>query len=303
MLSTSPERVKNADTASSVVIGFVLLLVLAAVVLGVWAAVGLPEQLKTQDEQTLEQLERSFLQYKLAADILRIHEESAADVGIILPNIQGLTYSVTKDTGGRLYIIADDDVGNATVIPIGKVSAEFTGFSGERSAAAYEAGGVHLKTAGSNPAWITPAMLQISPVDPTAVQIEINQISFADDTEISGSGHLPVTLSLKEVTTKVLYWKDNATLRFESPDPEQRKLWAAVFFETKERTAKGTVYRTAHPDSFTLLVQTQERIPLFSIRQTDPLTLRIETSTNTTLSRVVLREAIYETGPAEIIYA
>ena len=146
-------------------------------------------------------------------------------------------------------------------------------------------------------------MLQISPVDPTAVQIEINQISFADDTEISGSGHLPATLSLKEVTTKVLYWKDNATLRFESPDPEQRKLWAAVFFETKERTAKGTVYRTAHTDSFTLLVQTQERIPLFSIRQTDPLTLRIETSTNTTLSRVVLREAIYETGPAEIIYA
>ena len=303
MLSTSPERVKNADTASSVVIGFVLLLVLVAVVLGVWAAVGLPEQLKTQDEQTLEQLERSFLQYKLAADILRIHEESAADVGIILPNIQGLTYSVTKDTGGRLSIIADDDVGNATVIPIGKVSAEFTGFSGERSAAAYEAGGVHLTTAVSNPALITPAMLQISPVDPTAVQIEINQISFADDTEISGSGHLPVTLSLKEVTTKVLYWKDNATLRFESPDPEQRKLWAAVFFETKERTAKGTVYRTAHTDSFTLLVQTQERIPLFSIRQTDPLTLRIETSTNTTLSRVVLREAIYETGPAEIIYA
>ena len=303
MLSTSPERVKNEDTASSVVIGFVLLLVLAAVVLGVWAAVGLPEQLKTQDEQTLEQLERSFLQYKLAADILRIDEESAADVGIILPNMQGLTYSVTKDTGGRLSIIADDDVENTTVIPIGKVSAEFTGFSGERSAVAYEAGGVHLKTAGSNPAWITPAMLQISPVDPTAVQIEINQISFADDTEISGSGHLPVTLSLKEVTTKVLYWKDNATLRFESPDPEQRKLWEAVFFETKERTAKGTVYRTAHPDSFTLLVQTQERIPLFSIRQTDPLTLRIETSTNTTLSRVVLREAIYETGPAEIIYA
>ena len=151
MLSTSPERVKNEDTASSVVIGFVLLLVLAAVVLGVWAAVGLPEQLKTQDEQTLEQLERSFLQYKLAADILRIHEESAADVGIILPNIQGLTYSVTKDTGGRLSIIADDDVGNATVIPIGKVSAEFTGFSGERTAGAYEAGGVHLKTAGSNP--------------------------------------------------------------------------------------------------------------------------------------------------------
>ena len=217
--------------------------------------------------------------------------------------MQGLTYSVTKDTGGRLSIIADDDVENATVISIGKVSAEFTGFSGERSAVAYEAGGVHLKTAGSNPAWITPAMLQISPVDPTAVQIEINQISFADDTEISGSGHLPVTLSLKEVTTKVLYWKDNATLRFESPDPEQRKLWEAVFFETKERTAKGTVYRTAHPDSFTLLVQTQERIPLFSIRQTDPLTLRIETSTNTTLSRVVLREAIYETGPAEIIYA
>ena len=287
MLSTSPERVKNADTASSVVIGFVLLLVLAAVVLGVWAAVGLPEHLKTQDEQTLEQLERSFLQYKLAADILRIDEESAADVGIILPNMQGLTYSVTKDTGGRLSIIADDDVENTTVIPIGKVSAEFTGFSGERSAVAYEAGGVHLKAAGSNPAWITPAMLQISPVDPTAVQIEINQISFG----------------LKEVTTKVLYWKDNATLRFESPDPEQRKLWAAVFFETKERTAKGTVYRTAHSDSFTLLVQTQERIPLFSIRQTDPLTLRIETSTNTTLSRVVLREAIYETGPAEIIYA
>ncbi|HJK62365.1 MAG TPA: hypothetical protein O0X37_05270 [Methanocorpusculum sp.] len=303
MLSTSPERVKNADTASSVVIGFVLLLVLAAVVLGVWAAVGLPEHLKTQDEQTLEQLERSFLQYKLAADILRIDEESAADVGIILPNMQGLTYSVTKDTGGRLSIIADDDVENTTVIPIGKVSAEFTGFSGERSAVAYEAGGVHLKAAGSNPAWITPAMLQISPVDPTAVQIEINQISFADDTEISGSGQLPGTLSLKEVTTKVLYWKDNATLRFESPDPEQRKLWAAVFFETKERTAKGTVYRTAHSDSFTLLVQTQERIPLFSIRQTDPLTLRIETSTNTTLSRVVLREAIYETGPAEIIYA
>ena len=303
MLSTSQVRVKNEDSASSVVVGFVLLLVLAAVVLGVWAAVGLPDQMKTQDEQTLEQVERSFLQYKLAADILRIHEEYTAEVGIIFPNIQGLTYSVTKDTGGRLSIITDDDVENATVIPLGKVSAEFPGFSGERSAVAYEAGGVHLKTAGSNPAWITPAMLQISPVEPTAVQIEINQISFADDTEISGIGHLPVTLSLKEVTTKVLYWMDNATLRFESPDTEQQKLWEAVFFETKERTAKGTVYRVTHPDSSTLLVLTQERTPLFSIRQTDPLTLRLETSTNTTSSRVVLREAIYETGPAEIIHA
>ncbi|MDR0980935.1 MAG: hypothetical protein LBL85_04050 [Methanocalculaceae archaeon] len=259
--------------------------------------------MKEQDEHTFRELQRSFLQYKLAADTLRVQGNYDAAVGIILPKTQGLTFRVVTDTGGKLSIVTDDDFGNTTTIRIGRMSAEAAGFSGERSVAAYESGGIHVKTAGRNPAWTTPALLQISPVEPTAARMEIGIISFAENAVISGSGHLPVTMMLQEYAARTLYWKDNTTIQFQSPDAEQRKLWETVFFETKERIATGSNYRIDHPDSSTLLVQTANRIPLFTIRQTDPLTLRLETSMNTTLSEIILREAVYATGPAEIIHA
>jgi len=297
------KRMQEPDTASSIVIGFVLLLVLAAAVLGIWAVAGFPVQMKEQDDHTFRELQRSFLQYKLAADTLRVQGNYDAAVGIILPKTQGLTFRVVTDTGGKLSIVTDDDFGNTTTIRIGRMSAETAGFSGERSVATYESGGIHVKTAGRNPAWTTPALLQISPVEPTAARMEIGIISFTENAVISGSGHLPITMMLQEYAARTLYWKDNATIQFQSPDAEQRKLWETVFFETKERIATGSDYRIDHPDSSTLLVQTVNRIPLFTIRQTDPLTLRLETSMNTTLSEIILREAVYATGPAEIIHA
>ncbi len=276
------KRMQEPDTASSIVIGFVLLLVLAAAVLGIWAVVGLPAQMKEQDEQTFRELQRSFLQYKLAADTLRIQGNYDAAVGIILPQTQGLTFRVVTDTGGKLSIVTDDDFGNSTTVRIGRVSAEVSGFSGERSVVTYESGGIHIRTGDENPAWTTPALLQISPGEPAAARIEIGIISFTENAEISGNGHLPVTMMLQESAARTLYWKDNATIQFRSPDAEQRKLWEAVFFETKERTVKQSDV---------------------VITQPEPLILRLEAKTNTTLSEVILREAVYATGPAEIIHA
>lgn len=275
-------RIQEPDTASSIVIGFVLLLVIAAAALGIWAVIGLPELMKEQDEHTFRELQRSFLQYKLAADTLRVQENYDAAVGIILPKTQGLTFRVVTDTGGKLSIVTDDDFGNTTTLRIGRMSAEAAGFSGKRSVVTYESGGIHVKTAGGTPAWTTPALLQISPVAPTAARIEIGAISFTENSETSGNGHLPITMMLQESAARTLYWKDNATIQFQSPDREQRKLWETVFFETKERIATGST---------------------FTVDQTDPLTLRLETKTNTTLSEIILREAVYATGPAEIIYA
>jgi hypothetical protein len=282
MRSSFRGRIQEPDTASSIVIGFVLLLVIAAAALGIWAAAGLPELMKEQDEHTFRELQRSFLQYKLAADTLRLQENYDAAVGFILPKTQGLTFRVVTDTGGKLSIVTDDDFGNTTTLRIGRISAEAAGFSGEQSVVTYESGGIHVKTSGRNPAWTTPALLQISPVAPTAARMEIGSISFTGNSEISGNGHLPVTMMLQGAAARTLYWKDNATIQFRSPDTEQRKLWETVFFETKERIATGST---------------------FTVDQTDPLTLRLETKTNTTLSEIILREAVYATGPAEIIYA
>lgn len=81
-------RIQEPDTASSIVIGLVLLLVIAAAALGIWAAAGLPELMKEQDEHTFRELQRSFLQYKLAADTLRLQENYDAAVEFILPKTQ-----------------------------------------------------------------------------------------------------------------------------------------------------------------------------------------------------------------------
>lgn len=273
------ERKNRSDSASSVVIGFVLLLILAAAVLGIWAATGLPAQMKEQDEHTFRELERSFLQYKLAVDTLRVQNSCGAVTGILFPDTKGITFRVTADTGGRLRITTDDDFGNTTICRIGKVSLRFSGMSGLNADISYEAGGVHIKSGGNDPAWITPALMQISPIDQRTVRVEIVVISFAEDAEISGSGHLPVTLALRESETKTLYWKDNATIQFHSPDAKQQELWETVFFETKGRAANN------------------------AITQPDSLTLRLEIPGNTTPSEILLRKAVYETGPAEILYA
>lgn len=275
------ERKNRSDSASSVVIGFVLLLILAAAVLGIWAATGLPAQMKEMDKHTFRELERSFLQYKLAADTLRVQNSCGTVTGILFPDTRGITFCVTTDTGGRLSITTDDDFGNTTICRIGKVSLRFSGVSGLNADVSYEAGGVHTKTGGNDPAWITPALMQISPTDQSTARVEIVIISFAGDAEISGSGNLPVMLTLRESGTRTLYWKDNATIRFHSPDAKQQELWETMFFETKERTVRSDVV----------------------ITQPDPLTLRLETSGNLTSSEILLREAVYETGPAEILYA
>lgn len=116
--------------------------------------------------------------------------------------MQGLPFRVITDTEGKLSIITNDDPGNTTTYRIGKVSAEVTGYTGERSIAVYEAGGIHIRTGEGSPTWTKTQLMQISPIQSTDARIEIVIISFAEDAGSGDCGHLPGGLTLTASTEK-----------------------------------------------------------------------------------------------------
>ena len=67
---------QKSDSGLSVAIGFIMLLMIIALIIGTWALVGVPEQTRNAESYHAIGVTNAFLDYKIGVDDLRLNNQS-----------------------------------------------------------------------------------------------------------------------------------------------------------------------------------------------------------------------------------
>lgn len=239
---------RTADSGSSVVIAFVLLLMLFVAAITLWALIGAPAQLENAEETYLTEVENSFIEYKLATDTVRVNDNIGGRLSMLIPGRSGFSggyLQFAPDTGGKVTITTknvSESVETKASLPISRLSEFISGVSGTTEIG-YENGGI-FRSDGVNAAWLTPGLLQIYPWMerfPSESVTEIVYVNLTGEPEIGSNRYIPVTSVLLEYNDTFLFWNESATITFTNDkDPFQKSLWGAMFRETKDRWSNYT---------------------------------------------------------------
>ena len=150
---------QKSDSGLSYVVGFTLLLMIVAMIIGTWALVGVPEQIKDAESYHAVTVTNAFLDYKIAVDDLRLKNQTGVNVSMLIP--AACSYSAgtvsLADEVGTMTISNDNTLWQGTMT---RLSATF----GTRSTIiGYEGGGVYRADYGYA-AWVTPPMFELDNV-------------------------------------------------------------------------------------------------------------------------------------------
>ena len=66
------------DSGSSIVVGFVILLMVVALGIGIWALISVPAEMKAAESSHALGLQKAFLELKVSADKVRVNDLSGA---------------------------------------------------------------------------------------------------------------------------------------------------------------------------------------------------------------------------------
>lgn len=76
---------QKSDPGLSMAVGFVMILMIIAMIIGVWAVVGVPEQIRDAEDYHAVGVTNAFLDYKIAVDNQRVHEWTGSNVSMLIP--------------------------------------------------------------------------------------------------------------------------------------------------------------------------------------------------------------------------
>lgn len=255
---------RDCDTASSVVIGFVILLMLIALGIGIWALISMPAEIKEAESTHAIELSNAFLDLKLSADKVRVNDFEGARFSMLMPGSSGMsgtTISFTKGTG-KLHMYWDGGGGapSPKEWSLDQISAQVGGTRGTTSIG-YEGGGV-FRSDNGNAVWLTPGLLEIYP-DPdvsktnNTVRVDLVVVNLTGEASVSSNWGVPLDClyvgSEDDVTTA-----QNRTLTI-SLQEGQGDLWYSLFAEAKSRA------ETKYPDLNISITVTNEPNPQLEI--------------------------------------
>lgn len=235
-------RCSDADAGSSVVVGFVILLALIALGIGIWALISLPDQVQEQESAHAIAMQNVFLDFKLSADKVRVNNFSGARFSMLVPGSSGAagTTIEVRPTSGALYL--RQEVGKTTSTDlgvwedIGRLSASIGGTRGSTTIG-YEAGGVFRSDDG-NAVWLTPGLIQMYPDSKTnsTINVEIVMPVLLGSAASSGNWGVPVNcLYVGKKDSSKSYNDVILVISFTSGDPAQVRLWRSMFYEAEQR--------------------------------------------------------------------
>lgn len=229
------------DTASSVVIGFVILLMLVALGIGIWALISPPAQMQEAESTHAIVLQNAFLDFKLSADKVRVNNLSGARFSMLLPGLAGIsgsTVSFVNDTTSGIYVYnVTGDRELWSLKTIGRLSASVGGTRGTTEIS-YEAGGVFRGDNG-HMVWITPGLIEIYPdaKENRTINVEIVMPGFSGNPSISSNWGVPLNC-LYHGYTDTYHSEKNLTMeiRFTTHSSSNQKeehiqLWQTMFSE------------------------------------------------------------------------
>jgi len=220
------------DSGLSIAVGFVMVLMVIAMIIGMWAVVGIPEQIRDAEEYHAVKVTNAFLDYKIAVDNLNQSGNRWAGVSVSM-----LIPAASAYADGALFM--EEGVGtlsidvDGTLYSTAEISRLYTTFGTTNTRIGYEAGGVYRNDYGSA-VWVTPPSLTI---DNSSGDIYVNMVipkmqgSFA----VGSSEGIPVDTLLVNPSSPSLGPEYHMiTITYEADDRWDALLWSAFFNEINE---------------------------------------------------------------------
>jgi len=220
---------QKRDSGLSIAVGFVMILLVIAMIIGMWAVVGVPEQIRDAEEYHAIKVTNAFLDYKIAVDSQRSGGFTGSKVSMLIP-------AASAYADGALFM--QEDVGTLSItgvtpLPPIEISRLYATFGTTNTRIGYEGGGVYRNDYG-RAAWVTPPSLTIVGSDPDIyvyLVIPKMQGSFA----VGSSEGIPVDTRLQTDSSSSLQGSVNQmmTITYEADQKWDAILWSAFFNETK----------------------------------------------------------------------
>ncbi|MDO9523326.1 MAG: hypothetical protein Q7J08_06400 [Methanocorpusculum sp.] len=220
---------QKSDPGLSMAVGFVMILMIIAMIIGVWAVVGVPEQIRDAEDYHAVGVTNTFLDYKIAVDNQRAHEWIGSNVSMLIP-------AASAYADGALFMT--EDVGTLRVLIGGTensaydISRLYATFGTTNTRIGYEAAGVYRNDYGSA-VWVTPPSITIEKSgDDVYVTLIVPEMqgSFA----VGSSEGIPVDTGLISVTTPVdISTNQMITIIYTADELWDADVWNTFFYETK----------------------------------------------------------------------
>ena len=223
---------QKRDSGLSMAVGFVMVLLVIAMIIGMWAVIGVPEQIRDAEDYHAIGVTNSFFDYKIAVDNLNQSGNTwdGVSVSMLIP-------AASAYADGALFM--EEGVGTLSVSVDGtphsttEISRLYATFGTTNTKVGYEGGGVYRNDYGSA-VWVTPPSLTI---DNSSGDIYVNMIipkmqgSFA----VGSSEGIPVdTLLVNPSSPSSGPECQVITITYEADDRWDALLWSAFFNEINE---------------------------------------------------------------------
>jgi hypothetical protein len=221
---------EKRDSGLSIAVGFVMILLVIAMIIGMWAVVGVPEQIRDAEEYHAVKVTNAFLDYKIAVDSQRTRGLPGSEVSMLIPAASAYADGALfmQEGVGTLRIYLDGNLSNTT-----EISRLYATFGTTNTRIGYEAGGVYRNDYG-RAAWVTPPSLSLEKI---GNDVYVNMVvpkmqgSFA----VGSSEGIPVDTRLQTDSSSSLQGSVNQmmTITYEADQKWDAILWSAFFNETK----------------------------------------------------------------------
>ncbi len=218
---------QKRDSGLSMAVGFVMILMIIAMIIGMWAVIGVPEQIRDAEDYHAIGVTNAFLDYKIAVNNQRVYEWVGPNISMLIP-------AASAYADGALFM--KEDVGTLRVYIGGTenstydISRLYATFGTTNTLVGYEGGGVFRNDYGYA-AWVTPPSITMETAgDDLYVTLIVPEMqgSFA----VGSSEGIPVDTGLLSVSTQVLPpTNQTVSITFTADDTWDANVWNTFFYE------------------------------------------------------------------------
>ena len=219
---------QKSDSGLSVVIGFIMLLMIIAMIIGTWALVGVPAQTRNAEDYHAIGVTNAFLDYKIEVDNLRLNNQSGVNVSMQIP-------AASAYSSGAL--ILTENVGTLTINEngndrwTGDLSRLSVTFGTTKTGVGYEGGGVYRKDYGYA-TWVTPPMFELDNLS-NDLYVTLVIPKLEGSFSVGSTEGIPVDTGLKSSTQvwETFTTNQTVTISYTADETWDAALWRTAFFE------------------------------------------------------------------------
>jgi len=221
---------QKRDSGLSMAVGFVMILLVIAMIIGMWAVIGVPEQIRDAEAYHAIGVTNAFLDYKIAVDNMWENNWPGRSVSMLIPAASAYADGALfmEEDVGTLRVSVDGTLYNTT--DIGRLYATF---GTTNTKVGYEGGGVFRNDYGSA-VWVTPPSLTIDNSD-SVVYVNMIVPKMQGSFAVGSSEGIPVdTLLVNPSSLSLGPECQMITITYEADDRWDALLWSAFFNEINE---------------------------------------------------------------------